>query len=66
MMTDLVTSSPDTDLESILKDMIAVDIGHVPIVEIQDDLPYMVGLITRRDITHAYATKAQQECKYFL
>ncbi len=66
MMTDLVTSSPDTDLESILKDMIAVDIGHVPIVEIQDDLPYMVGLITRRDITHAYATKAQQECKFFL
>jgi hypothetical protein len=46
--------------------MIAVDIGHVPIVEIQDDLPYMVGLITRRDITHAYASKAQQECKYFL
>ncbi len=66
MMKDLVTAGPETDLETILKDMIAVDIGHIPIVETKDGHYIMRGLITRRDITHAYVTKVQEECRMFI
>lgn len=63
MTKELVTAGPDTDLETILTDMIAMDIGHVPIVESCGDNYLILGLLTRRDITQAYAAKAQEECK---
>ena len=66
MMKDLVTASPETDLETILKDMIAVNIGHIPIVEMCDGHYLMRGLITRRDITHAYVARVQDGCRTLL
>lgn len=63
MVRDMITAGPETDLETILKEIIAADIGHIPIVEERDGNLDLKGVITRRDITRIYAQKMKEEYK---
>jgi CIC family chloride channel protein len=61
MVRDMITAEPETDLETILKEMISADIGHIPIVEEEDGNLLLKGVVTRRDITRVYAHKIKEE-----
>lgn len=63
MVRDMITAKPETDLETILKEMISADIGHIPIVEEENGNLLLKGVITRRDITRIYAHKIKEEYK---
>ncbi len=55
MQINLITVNPQSDLEKVFEMMMTNDLGHIPVVEIENKVPILVGVITRRDISRIYA-----------
>jgi CIC family chloride channel protein len=52
-VTDVVTLTPDTDLEAALQRFVALDVDALPVVD-PADRGRMLGMLSRRDIIRAY------------